>query len=349
MTMTTCWNILACCLVAAGAANASGAESLDSPIHGAGATFPAPLYAAWADRYAARKGIAVAYEALGSGRGIERIRDRSADFGASDIPLNSQDLAAASLVQFPAVIGGVVPVIFIPGIHSGQLRMNGAVLADIYLGRIKQWDDSSIAALNAGLALPHANITVVHRSDPSGSSHLWSSYLSQSSARWRTEVGASLTPRWPIGVGGLGNEGVAAFVQRTRFAIGYVEYYFAREHRLSDVSLYNRSGFYVRAGSTSFSSAAAAAGWGNLNSQEQISPDSPGMQSWPITGASFILVSGRPEELGRTQAVLRFFDWAFHGHEALLNDLGYAPLPAPVLDRFDALRTQILGEDRPAQ
>jgi phosphate transport system substrate-binding protein len=336
MTSTTRWNIIAYCALIA--SRFAGAEPLDSAIRGAGATFPAPLYAAWAERYAASSGTAVVYDAVGSGRGLERIRDRSVDFGASDAPLTAQDLETAELLQFPAVIGGVVPVIFIPGIHSGQLRMNGAVLADIYLGRITKWDDASIAALNTGISLPHANITVVHRSDPSGSSHLWSSYLSQASDRWRAEVGDSLTPRWPTGVGGIGNEGVASYVQRTRFAIGYVEYYFAREHKLSDVSLFNRSGFYVRAGSVSFSAAAAAAHWDGANSQEQMAPDPPGMQSWPITGASFILVSKRPEQQARTQAVLRFFDWAFHGGDAQLHDLGYAPLPLPLLERFDALR-----------
>jgi phosphate transport system substrate-binding protein len=347
MTSTAGRLIFACCVLMTG--GASAAEPSDSPIRGAGATFPAPLYGAWAEAYAARSGVAVVYDAVGSGRGIERIRDRAVDFGASDLPLTPQELAAAGLTQFPAVIGGVVPVIFIPGIRSAELRMNGAVLADIYLGRISKWDDAAIAALNAGIALPHANITVVHRSDPSGSSHLWSSYLSQSSERWRAQVGASLTPQWPTGVGGVGNEGVAAYVQRTRFAIGYVEYYFAREHKLSDVSLYNRSGFYVRAGGVSFAAAAAAAHWGNLSSQEQLSPDSPGMQSWPVTGASFILVSRRPSELARTQAVLRFFDWSFHGGESRLRDLGYAPLPQPALDEFAALRNTILGADSPPQ
>jgi phosphate transport system substrate-binding protein len=309
-------------------------------IRGAGATFPAPLYAAWSSEYQRQSRVKVAYDAVGSGAGLERIRRRTVDFGASDAPLTPQQLAAADLLQFPVVIGGVVPVINISGISSGQLKLNGALLADIYLGRIRKWNDTRIAQLNPDLSLPGSNITVVHRTDPSGSSLLWSEYLSRSSAAWQAQAGVSLTPRWPVGVGGVGNEGVASYVQRTRFTIGYVEHFYSRAHKLSDVALRNQSGHFVRAGRDAFHAAAEAANW-SLTPTRQLPIDSPGTASWPITGASFILVPKSdpqaPEQDAKTQDVVRFFQWGLLQGEPIARQLGYAPLPKRVVDELPAL------------
>jgi phosphate transport system substrate-binding protein len=301
-------------------------------ITGAGATFPAPVYLEWAAAYEASGGARVSYAPVGSGEGIRQIREHRVDFGASDAPLTADELTAAGLMQFPAVVGGVVPVINIRGIKPGQLKLSGAVLAQIYLGKVRKWNDAAIVALNPGLTLPNTNITVVHRSDPSGSTLLWTDFLSRSSLQWRTAVGASLTPRWPTGTGGVGNEGVAAYVQRTRFALGYVEYIYGRQHNLSDVALQNRAGRFVRAGREAFRSAVAASSWNFTATSQQLPTDQPGTESWPVTGASFILVATSPEHSVNTGEVLRFFDWALRHGEPIADKLDYAPLPPSVLD-----------------
>ncbi|HTD72008.1 MAG TPA: phosphate ABC transporter substrate-binding protein PstS [Steroidobacteraceae bacterium] len=307
-------------------------------IHGAGATFPAPVYAAWSAEYQRSTGVRLTFDAVGSGEGIERIRRRQVDFGASDAALTPEDLAASGLLQFAVVIGGVVPVINIRGIKPGQLKLSGSVLADIYQGRIRKWNDVSIRALNPTLALPNVNITVVHRSDPSGTTLLWTDYLSRSSAGSRdVGLGAALAPRWPIGVGGKGNEGVATFVQRTRFAIGYVEYIYAKNHHLSDVALRNRSGTFVHAGRDAFTAAAMAAIGSGVNPMQQLATDLPGTESWPITGASFILIPRSSENSGATRGVLRFFDWALHHGEAIALDMEYASLPKLWIEQLPAL------------
>jgi len=323
--------------IAAGALGISAAAPASVRIQGAGATFPAPLYEAWAAEYGQNHDVQVIYEAVGSGRGLERIRGRQVDFGASDAPLSAIELESAGLVQFPVIVGGVVPVINITGIRPGQLRMTGAVLADIYLGRIQRWNDASIAALNPDIALPGAHITVVHRSDPSGSSLLWTDFLSRSSDLWRTAVGASLTPRWPTGIAGSGNEGVASYVQRTRFAIGYVEYYFAHDHHLSDVAVRNRSGVFVHAGHDTFRAAADAASWTSIGSMGQLPSDALGPGSWPITGASFILIDRRTPVPERMHELLRFFDWALHEGEPVARRLEYVPIPKAALEQLPAL------------
>ena len=307
-------------------------------LHGAGATFPAPVYAAWSAEYQRSSGVRVTFDAVGSGEGIERIRRNLVDFGASDAALTPVELSASGLLQFPVVIGGIVPVINIRGIKPGQLKLSGAVLADIYQGRIKKWNDASIGALNPTLALPNVNITVVHRSDPSGTTLLWTDYLSRSSSGLRDAgLGAALAPRWPIGVGGKGNEGVASFVQRTRFAIGYVEYIYARNHHLSDVALRNRSGTFVHAGRDTFSAAAMAAIGSGLNPMQQLATDLPGADSWPITGASFILIPRSAKSGGKTLEVLRFFDWALRQGEPIAHSLEYASLPKPWIDQLPTL------------
>jgi phosphate transport system substrate-binding protein len=311
---------------------AVGTEATE--LKGAGATFPAPVYFAWGTAYEKATGIRVAYDPVGSGEGIERIRSHQVDFGASDAPLTEEELQAAGLMQFPAVVGGVVPVINIMGIKPGQLKLSGAVLADIYLGKIGKWNDSRIEALNPGLALPNTNITVVHRSDPSGSTLLWTDFLSRSSPEWQASVGASLKPRWLVGTSGVGNEGVASYVQRTRFALGYVEYVFGRQHHLSDVALQNHEGRFVQASRAAFGSAAAAAvavGWGSSMSYQQFATDQTGVESWPVTGASFILMS---QQGTSTEAVLKFFGWALRHGEAVEQTLDYAPVPKAVVDRL---------------
>ena len=311
--------------------------SAADPIRGAGATFPAPVYNAWATAYEQSNGVQISYEAVGSGAGIERIRQHQVDFGASDAPLTSEDLTRSQLLQFPVVVGGVVPVINISGIKPGQLKLTGPLLAQIYLGHIKKWNDAAIGELNPKLALPNTNITVVYRSDLSGTSLLWTDYLSRSSTEWQSNVGVSLTPKWPTGVGGSGNDGVASYVQRTRFAIGYVEYIYSRKHHLSDVALRNHSGRFVQAGRNSFRAAAEVADWRAASGFQQLPTDLPGAESWPVTGASFILIGRSPPAGGNTVAVLRFFDWALHQGEPLARELDYAPVPRTVVDQLPAL------------
>ncbi len=316
-----------------------GAEG--AAIKGAGATFPAPVYVQWACAYEHSGGRPVSYAPVGSGEGIQQIRDLRVDFGASDAPLTSDELSAAGLMQFPIVVGGVVPVINIRGIKPGQLRLSGEVLADIYLGKVRKWNGTAIAALNPGLALPNTNITVVHRSDPSGSTLLWTDFLSRSSPQWRSQVGAAITPRWPTGTGGVGNEGVAAYVQRTRFALGYVEYIYGRRHNLSDVALRNHDGQFVRAGWEAFRAAAAAGTWTSSPTYQQLATDQPGTASWPVTGASFILIPTSGEHASGTRQVLRFFDWALHHGESLARELDYAPVPQAVVDGLPQLWSKL--------
>lgn len=323
-----------CCLVAF-----AGGD-----IRGAGATFPAPLYAAWSAAYGQATGATVTYDAVGSGAGVDRIRRRAVNFGATDAPLPAPELAAAKLLQFPVVIGGVVPVINMRGIKPGQLRLSGDLLAGIYLARIRKWNEAPIAQLNPGLSLPNANITVVHRSDASGTSLLWTDFLARSSAAWQAQIGASSVPRWPSGIGGTGNEGVASFVQRTRFSIGYVEYTYAREHRLSDVALRNHSGQFVRAGRNSFRAAAEAVDWHALATMQQLPADLPGEESWPITGASFILVGSSPDDSASTRAVLQFFEWGLRQGAPIVGRLDYASLPQEALEGLPALWAPLLEQ-----
>jgi phosphate transport system substrate-binding protein len=318
---------LLCCISASAAA---------TTLRGAGATFPAPLYEAWATAYALKSGVEVVYEAVGSGRGLDRLRTGQVDFGASDAPLTAQELRSQGLVQFPVVVGGVVPILNITGIAPGRLKMTGRVLADIYLGKIRRWNEAPIAALNPEITLPSANITVVHRSDPSGSSMLWTDFLSRSSDRWGSEIDTSLAPRFPTGVAASGNEGVASYVERTRFALGYVEFYYARRHGLSDVAVRNGSGRFVRAGPDAFRAAAEAVKWDSVESMGQLPTDAPGPESWPVTGASFILVAVQTDS-EKTREVLRFFDWALHEGEPIVRRLEYVPVPQSVLEQLPAL------------
>ena len=296
-------------------------------IRGAGATFPFPIYALWAARYRKETGNQVDYEPIGSGAGVERIERDQVDFGASDAPLAPAQLCRIGAIQFPVVIGGVVPVIHIGGVRSGKLRLSGAVLAQIYLGKIRRWNDPEIVALNPALSLPNANITVVHRAESSGTSFLWSDYLSQSSPAWKAAMGAATTLAWPVGVAGVGNEGVASYVQRTRYSIGYVEFAYAKQHNLPYCALRNRDGFFVEPGKVSFAAAANAAQWKSDADLVQVLTNQSGPDSWPVTGASFVLLRTAGEQAGRRNEVVRFFDWAFRQGGSAAAELEYTQLP----------------------
>ena len=321
-------------LILALAAGVHAAE----PLHGAGATFPAPVFEAWADAYTRSTGATLRYDAIGSGLGLELVTQGQVDFGATDAPLTPDRLATLGLRQFPAVIGAVVPVVNIAGVAPGKLVLDAAVLSAIYRGRIANWRDPAIAALNPSLALPDARITVVHRADASGTTWLWSRWLSESDPAWHDELGTGTTLAWPVGAAGLGNEGVASLVQRTRAAIGYVAFAYAREHHLSDVALPSHDGPVVRANRSAFEAAVAAAGWHTLADLSGGLTNEPGPHSWPIVGASYALVRMGASQAERVDA---FFSWALGPGAGLANDLGYVALPGDVVKLVEqAFRTR---------
>lgn len=331
-------------LVAAMAAMTS-ATLLAAEIRGAGATFPAPVYVAWSNAAARAGEDTLRYDPVGSRAGIAAIIARTVDFGASDIPLSAQELQSGDLVQFPAVIGGVVPVVNMAGVRPGALRLTGEVLAKIYLGEIRKWNDRAIAELNPGLRLPAARITVVHRDDASGTSWLWTSYLSHSSGAWNEYIGTSAAPAWPVGVGGTGNEGVASYVQRTRFALGYVEYAYARRHRLSDAALRNRNGEFVTAGLTTFAAAATSVDWSTTTQFVQMPVDPPGKEAWPITGMSFVLIARHAQRPLATRAVLQFFERSLAGGQRIARELDYETLPPGAVERIHVLWREVQDPD----
>ena len=307
---------------------ACSASAAAEPLHGAGATFPAPVYEAWAEAYEHASGTAVRYDPVGSGLGLELAAKGHVDFGATDAPLTPDQLAAAGLRQFPALIGAVVPVVNIAGIAPGKLVLDAFAISAIYRGRIVNWRDPAIAKLNPGLALPDARITVVHRADASGSTWLWTHWLSESDPFWQQQIGVGTTIAWPVGTEGLGNEGVASLVQRTRAAIGYVAYAYARQHHLSDVALPSHDGPVVRADRSAFEAAVAGAHWHSVEDLTGSLTNGPGAHSWPIVGASYVLVRPGGGELARVDA---FFDWALTSGSGIANDLGYVALPADVV------------------
>ena len=297
-------------------------------VTGAGATFPAPVYAKWADAYNKATGARINYQSVGSGAGLRQIRGKTVDFGASDMPLNDADLAKDGLIQFPTVIGGVVPVLNVRGIQPGQVRMNGQVLGDIYLGKITRWNDPALVALNPGVPLPDAAIAVVRRADGSGTTFIFTNYLSKVNAEWKAKVGEGTAVNWPVGAGGKGNEGVSAFVQRLPNSIGYVEYAYAKQNRMSYALMQNKEGAYVKPDDSAFKAAAAGADWNRTFFQ--ILTDQPGKESWPITGATFILMHKEQAKPANATAALRFFDWAFKNGDAMAAELDYVPLPDSV-------------------
>jgi phosphate transport system substrate-binding protein len=315
-------------------------------IAGAGATFPYPVYAKWAEAYAAKTGVKLNYQSIGSGGGIKQIVAKTVDFGASDAPLKPEDLQKDGLMQFPTVMGGVVPVVNIPSVRAGELKLSPAVLADIYLGKISKWNDAAIATLNPGMKLPATAITVVHRSDGSGTTWIYTNYLSKVSADWKEKVGNDKSVAWPVGVGGKGNEGVASYVSRIKGSIGYVEYAYALQNRMSYAKLENAAGKFVDPTSESFQAAAANADWAHAAGFYMVLTDQPGEQSWPITGATFILVHTTQEKPATGSAVLRFFDWAYAKGDKMASDLDYVPMPDSVVKLVEkAWAAQVLGPD----
>ncbi|MFZ2163596.1 MAG: phosphate ABC transporter substrate-binding protein PstS [Sideroxyarcus sp.] len=306
----------------------SAGSAFAADITGAGATFPYPIYAKWAEAYKTQTNTGMNYQSIGSGGGIKQIQAKTVDFGATDAPMNPNELALAGLTQFPAVIGGVVPVVNIAGVAPGQLKLDGSVLADIFLGKITKWNDKRIAADNAGVALPDEAITVVHRADGSGTTFIFTTYLSQVSLDWKRSVGGDKAVSWPVGTGGKGNEGVASYVQRIKNSIGYVEYAYALQNKMTHTQLKNRDGQFVAPTDTSFKAAAANAKWDADKGFYEILTNEPGKDSWPITGATFILLHKSQAKPANAVEVLKFFNWAFSNGDKLASDLDYVPLPA---------------------
>jgi phosphate transport system substrate-binding protein len=304
-------------------------------ISGAGATFPYPIYAKWADAYKKSTSIGLNYQSIGSGGGIKQIKAKTVTFGASDMPLKPDDLKAAGLLQFPMIIGGVVPVVNVKGIGPGQLQLDGATIASIYLGDIAKWDDPAIKRLNPKLALPSTAIAPVYRSDGSGTNFLFSDYLSKSSPKFQSTIGANSSVQWPTGIGAKGNEGVANMTTQTDGAIGYVEYAFAKQNKMSFTQLTNKAGSAVAPSADSFQAAAASADWTHADSYYLILTNQDGAKSWPITGASFILLYKQPADAAAVLEALKFFAWAYKDGGGMANDLDYVPLPAALVAQVE--------------
>ena len=312
----------------AGLFGAQAARAQD--VTGAGATFPAPIYAKWADAYNKASGARINYQSVGSGAGIKQIKAKTVDFGASDMPLKDEDLAKDGLVQFPTVIGGVVPVVNIKGITPGQVKLTGPVLADIYLGKITKWNDAAITSLNPGVALPDAVIAPVARADGSGTTFIFTNYLSKVSPEWKEKVGEGTAVKWLAGTAGKGNEGVAAFVQRLPNSIGYVEYAYVKQNKMTYVQLKNKDGQWVNPSDDAFKAAAAGADWNKTF--YQITTDQPGKAAWPLTNPTYILMYKSQDKAANASAVLKFFDWAYGNGDKMADELDYVPLPASVKD-----------------
>ena len=319
---------LSCILLVPAALAVLAPLAVAQDMTGAGATFPAPIYAKWADAYNKLTGARLNYQSVGSGAGIQQIRAKTVDFGASDMPLSDEALAKDGLVQFPTVIGGVVPVVNIKGIVPGQIKLTGALLGDIYLGKITQWNDPALTALNPGVPLPAEVISVVRRADGSGTTFIFTNYLSKVNADWKAKAGEGTAINWPTGAGGKGNEGVSAFVQRLPNSIGYVEYAYAKQNKMTYTLLKNKEGNFVAPDADNFKAAAAGADWSK--SFYQVLTDQAGKEAWPITGATFILMYKAQDKPVSAANSLKFFDWAYNNGDKMADDLEYVPLPAPV-------------------
>jgi phosphate transport system substrate-binding protein len=350
--MTTCAVLLAGAALLAACGKPSGqAGGSSAPagaagaISGAGATFPAPIYAKWAQAYQQQTRISLNYQAIGSGGGIKQIKAKTVDFGASDKPLKPEELDKAGLYQFPTVMGGVVPIMNLQGVAPGQLRLTGPVLASIFMGQIARWNDPQIAKLNPGMNLPSLPITVVHRSDGSGTNFLFTSYLSMVSPEFKRKVGASDSVAWPTGLGGKGNDGVAAFVKQTVGSIGYVEYAYAAQNNMTYADVQAHDGNFVAPTAQTFAAAAAGADWTKAPGNYLLLLNQPGANSWPITGATFILVHKQQSDPAKGRAVLTFYDWAYKNGDAAASALNYVPLPAPVKDLVRKQWAGITGAD----
>ena len=304
--------------------------ALAADITGAGATFPFPIYSKWAEAYKAASGVGLNYQSIGSGGGIRQIKAKTVDFGASDAPLKGDVLAKDGLMQFPAVMGGLVPAINVAGVEARQMKLTGQVLADIYLGKISKWNDPAIVALNPTLKLPETGISVVYRSDGSGTTYVWTEYLALVSEEWRTKIGLNTSVQWPVGVGGKGNEGVSATVKQIPNSIGYVEYAYAKQNKLSYSLVQNKAGNFPVPDDATFQAAAAGADWDaapgfGISLNNQAAKD-----AWPVVSATFILMYAKPENTVQSKAALAFFDWAFKNGDKLALDLEYVPMPDAV-------------------
>jgi len=310
---------------ALGFAGLAGAQE----ITGAGATFPAPIYAKWASDYNKATGVKVNYQSIGSGGGIKQIDSKTVDFGASDMPQTDEVLKTKGQMQFPTVLGGVVPVINVKGIEPGQLKLNGQVLADIFLGKISKWNDPALKALNPTLSLPDAAIAQVRRADGSGTTFIFTNYLSKVSAEWKSKVGEGTAVNWPVGAGGKGNEGVAAFVGRLPNSMGYVEYSYVKQNKMNYAVMQNAAGNFVKPEDDTFKAAAAGADWNK--SFYQILTNQPGKEAWPISGATYILMHTKQDKPANATEALKFFSWAYKNGEKAAADLDYVPMPKPVV------------------
>ncbi|KRG83648.1 phosphate ABC transporter substrate-binding protein [Stenotrophomonas daejeonensis] len=322
---------------AAIASFALAAQAAD--ITGAGASFVFPVMSKWSADYAGATGNRVNYQSIGSGGGIAQIKAGTVDFGSSDAPLKSEDLATSGLAQFPSVIGGVVPVANVPGLQPGALKLDGPTLANIFLGKIGKWNDPAIVALNGGLALPDLKITVVHRSDGSGTSFNYTNYLSKVSPEWKAQVGEGTTVQWPVGIGGKGNEGVAAYVKQIRGGVGYVELAYALQNKLAHAQLKNAAGHFVQPGDETFAAAAASADWAGARDFNLVITNAPGANAWPITATNFILVrkNSRPGSLKNTTD---FFRWVYASGRSQARELDYVPLPDALVQQIEAYWNQ---------
>jgi len=321
-------------LLLTGAAFASSFSAVAADITGAGATFPYPIYAKWAEAYKAKTGTGLNYQSIGSSGGIKQIRAKTVDFGASDNPVKFEDLEKDGMIQFPAIIGGVVPVMNVEGAAPGQIKLTGEVLAEIFAGEITTWNDKRIGTLNPGVLLPNQTITVVHRADGSGTTAIFTDYLSKVSKMWADKVGSGAAVKWPAAssVGGKGNEGVAANVSRVKGSIGYVEYAYAKKNKMTFVQMRNRDGKFVAPDDVTFAAAAAGVNWSKTPGMGIFLTNQPGANSWPIAGASFILMYKNPENKANAAEVLKFFEWAFKNGGKMAEELDYVPMPASVTD-----------------
>jgi phosphate transport system substrate-binding protein len=335
-------------LLLAVVAAAVGTVAQAADISGAGATFPYPVYSKWADAYKKETGIGLNYQSIGSGGGIKQIKAKTVTFGASDMPLQPDDLKRSGLVQFPAIIGGVVPVVNVHGVAPGQLTLDGPTLASIYMGEIATWNDARIQKLNPQLALPATAIAPVYRSDGSGTNFLFTDYLSKESPKFKETIGSNTSVQWPVGIGAKGNEGVAGQTGQTGGAIGYVEYAYAKQNRMAYAKVINEAGKAVSPSAASFQAAAANADWAHAEGYHLILTGQPGDRSWPIVGASFILVYGNPPDPAATEQALKFFHWAFANGAQMAEQLDYVPLPASLVSQIQTTwKTEIKANGTP--
>ena len=318
------------------AARPATGERISAEITGAGATFIYPLLSKWSADYNQQTGAKINYQSIGSGGGIAQIKAGTVDFGSSDKPLPSEELAEAGLAQFPSAVGGVVPVVNVEGIAPGQLRLTGPLLADIYLGKVKTWNDPAIAAANPGVALPSGKINVVHRSDGSGTTFNFVNYLSKVSPAWQAAVGEGTSVKWPTGVGGKGNEGVAAYVKQIKGSIGYVELAYATENQMSWTAMQNAAGAFVQPDAKSFAAAAASADWKSVKDFSLVITNAPGADAWPITATNFILMYKQPKDATRSRNALDFFKWALENGQPQADALHFVPLPAELVQQIEA-------------